>query len=477
MIAGLPAYPAYKDSGVPWLGRVPVGWEVRRLKTVLRPVDVRSETGTETMLSMRARLGIVPLAEHRLRPVSPEDVIGFKLVRPRQIVVNRMQAGNGLIFESQLHGLISPDYSVLDVIGAANRDYLCRLFRSDAMRAEFRRESKGLGTGTSGFLRLYDDRLGCVAVALPTSQEQQAIALFLGHADRRIQRLIRVKRRAIALLNEQKQAIIHRAVTQGLDPNVRRRDSGVPWLGEVPEHWNLLKLGQCGRIVGGMTPSMSDRENWNGSVPWVSPKDMKVHRLSDSIDHITERALRRCSIELLPVGSVLFVTRGMILARLVPVAISTARVTINQDMKAIIPHQSVCAGFLARLLESARAMFEPLIETAGHGTKRLPSERWKNEMVPVPSMDEQHEIVEYIDDVHTRMQRAISAAEREIALLREFRERLIADVVTGQVDVRAAAARLPPLPEDEGPADLADADAPDDPDDVDADAEPNPDDA
>ncbi len=151
-----------KPSGIPWLGDIPQHWEVRRIKYLLREVDERSTTGTEPLLSMRMHHGLVLFAEHFSRPPQAATLVGFKIVRPGQFVVNRMQAGNGVIFASTLSGLVSPDYAVFDPIGDANVEFLGELFRSRRMRAKFRAESKGLGTGTSGFLRLYNDRLGLV---------------------------------------------------------------------------------------------------------------------------------------------------------------------------------------------------------------------------------------------------------------------------------------------------------------------------
>ena len=163
------------------------------------------------------------------------------------------------------------------------------------------------------------EKFGALGLPIPSPSEQSAIVRYLDHIDRRIQRYIRAKRRLIALLNEQKQGIIHRAVTRGLDPNVRLKPSGVEWLGEVPEHWEIYKLHQCGSIAGGMTPSMEVRRYWDGVIPWVTPKDMKQTAISDSSVRVTEVALQETSLRLIEPPAVLMVVRGMILARRVPI--------------------------------------------------------------------------------------------------------------------------------------------------------------
>lgn len=212
----VPSFPL-KPSGIPWLGEIPQHWEVKRIKYLLREVDERSITGLEPLLSMRMHHGLVLFAEHFTRPPQAATLVGFKIVRPGQLVVNRMQAGNGVIFASKLTGLVSPDYAVFDPIGDANVDFLGELFRSRKVRAKFRAESKGLGTGTSGFLRLYNDRLGAIHVALPPRDEQSAIVAGLtrelsgtNSASSRIER-------EIELLREYRTRLVADVVTGKLD--------------------------------------------------------------------------------------------------------------------------------------------------------------------------------------------------------------------------------------------------------------------
>lgn len=226
-----PAAPL-KDSGIPWLGQIPAHWEVRRIKYLLREVDERSATGSEPLLSMRMHHGLVLFAEHFTRPPQAATLVGFKVVRPGQFVVNRMQAGNGLIFASTLTGLVSPDYAVFDPIGDANVGFLGELFRSRKVRAKFRAESKGLGTGSSGFMRLYNDRLGAIHVALPPLAEQ--ISILTGLAGELSGVNIAISRidREISLLREYRTRLIADVVTGKLD--VREAAAALPEVEEAP---------------------------------------------------------------------------------------------------------------------------------------------------------------------------------------------------------------------------------------------------
>ena len=271
---------------------------------------------------------------------------------------------------------------------------------------------------------------------------------FLDHADRRIQRYIRAKQWLLTLLEEQKQVVIHQAVTGQIDvrtgqPYPACKPSGVEWLGDVPEHWEAKKLRQCGTVAGGVTPSMENRRFWDGAIPWITPKDMKREAICDSSMRVAEAAIHETSLRLIDPPAVLMVVRGMILARRVPIAWITGPVTINQDMKALMPVPGINAEFMARVLASAQDAFVPLIDEAGHGTRRLPTERWRDLAIAIPPRDEQEAIIDSLKiSTHTTVA-TIDRAYREIVLLREYRTRLIADVVTGKLDVREAAARLP----------------------------------
>ncbi len=251
MIEGLRPYPEYRESGLPWLPSVPCHWQINRLKTIFREVDERSATGKESLLSLRMNSGLV---DHHLmggRRILPSALVNYKRAYPGQIVMNRMRASMGLFGIPAKVGLVSPDYAVLSPLREIVLGYYLQLFKSPILGRVFRMESRGLGTGESGFLRLYFDTFGVLSVPLPPPDEQTAIVRFLDHANRKIDGFIRAKRKLIALLNEQKQAIIHRAVTRGLNPNVPLKPSGIPWLGDIPQHWEVMRLGRAINLVTG----------------------------------------------------------------------------------------------------------------------------------------------------------------------------------------------------------------------------------
>ena len=219
-------YGEYKASGVEWLASVPAHWERCRLKALLQTVDRRSITGGETLLSLRRDYGVVIYSDHFTRPPQGGSLVGFKLLQAGQLVVNRMQASNGLIFFSTLDGVVSPDYSVFEQKRSVRMEHLCNLLRVCSYRAHFRRESTGLGTGTAGFLRLYDDKFLDTSVFLPPLHEQDVLVEHLRTATTDVERVVGYIRRQIDSLGEYRTRLISDVVTGKLD--VREAAAGLP---------------------------------------------------------------------------------------------------------------------------------------------------------------------------------------------------------------------------------------------------------
>ena len=237
-------YQAYKPSGVEWLGDVPEHWEIGRLKVKLRPIDCRSSSGTETLLSLRRDLGVVVYAEHFSRPPQGASLVGYKLVETGQLVVNRLQANNGLLFCSRLSGVVSPDYSVFTARSPVDMEYLGSLLRTITYKAHFRRESTGLGTGSAGFLRLYDDRLLETPVALPPLEDQRTLLVSLNEVTAFLCRAIERQHVGVTLLREYRTRLIADVVTGKFD--VREAAARLP--DEVEE---LQPLDEADALIDG----------------------------------------------------------------------------------------------------------------------------------------------------------------------------------------------------------------------------------
>lgn len=278
-----------------------------------------------------------------------------------------------------------------------------------------------------------------IVLAIPPLPEQSAIATFLDRETTKIDALVAEQEKLIELLKEKRQAVISHAVTKGLNPNVPMKDSGVEWLGEVPEHWNVRPLKYLVSFSSGGTPSKDNRDYWDGDIPWASAKDLKVEKLNDTADHITRMAVESRAAALLPVGSVLVVVRGMILARTFPVALTTVPMAINQDLKGLWPTQVLDSEYLAWLLRGSADESLQRLDEAGHGTKALRMDAWSSMLLPVPPKIEQTTIARALTVETAKLDSLVREAQRAIDLLKERRSALISAAVTGKIDVRGLA--------------------------------------
>lgn len=206
-----------KPSGVAWLGEVPEHWEVRRAKYLFREIDHRSTTGSEVLLSLRMYQGLVPHNEVSQIPIGPDNLVGFKKVQPGQVVMNRMRAAIGLFGVASSSGLVSPDYAIFETLQPLIPEYFLYLFKTRVMGTVFRLGSKGLGTGSSGFMRLYTDRFGRITLPFPPVNEQAAILQGIAQATRELEQVITRTQREIDLIREYRTRLVADVVTGNLD--------------------------------------------------------------------------------------------------------------------------------------------------------------------------------------------------------------------------------------------------------------------
>ena len=436
-------YPNMKESGVPWLGKIPEHWKVLPNRAIFMEVKERNHPD-EKMLSVTINKGIIRqrtlLTDSSKKDSSNLDKSAYKLVHKGDIAYNKMRAWQGALGASIFRGIISPAYVVMRPRDKVNSRFYHYLYRTPAFAKEAERWSYGI---TSDMWSLRPEHFKVIYSVLSPLVEQAAIVRFLDHANRKIDHFIRTKKKMIGLLKEQKQAIIHHAVTRGLNPDASLKPSGIPWLGDIPKHWEVRKIKSLVSTYGGMTPSKGNAAFWEGSIPWVSPKDMKVREITDSTDHISNAALHQSGITLIPHPAVLIVVRGMILARTFPTAITAVPVTVNQDMKALLPKPGLNPEYFVSLLTGIQRDLLLLVEIAGHGTCCLRTDSWGSFTIPLPPLTEQEEIEAYLKERLSIQTIAITCTDREISLIQEYRTRLTADIVTGKLDVREAAARLP----------------------------------
>lgn len=428
MIGGLEAFPAYKDSGLPWLPEVPEHWSVRRLKYLFREVDLRTSTGEERLLSLRMRSGLVDHLLSGGKSLETSALIGYKVVGPGQLVMNRMRASTGLFAVARESGLVSPDYAVFDHGHDADPAFYVELFRTVAMGRVFRTESKGLGTGEAGFMRLYTDRFGNIGVPVPPLEEQNAIARFIDHTERRVRRYIRAKQKLIDLTEEQvdfKAAALMQhpgSSSERLETIASQQYRSVTR--SNTQAYTALGLYNRGRGLFHKAPRPG-AELGESTFYWVEPGDLVI--------------------------SGQFAWEGAVaLAR---TAEANTIVSHRYHLLNGIEGRATTPYLLSLLRSDYGAMLLDQHSRGAAGRNRpLNLRTLLKERVPVPPYTAQLELDEFVRSLEPIRAQVTC----EIALLREYRTRLIADVVTGKLDVRQVAGRIPEETEDYEPFDLAD---------------------
>jgi type I restriction enzyme, S subunit len=441
MIDGLKPYPEYKESGLPWLGKLPQHWQTGPGFAAFREKHIRNNGMQEKRVLSLSYGRIVVKPSDKLHGLVPESFETYQIVEPGDIVIRSTDLQNdwnslrvGFVKD---RGIITSAYMCLKTTGKLIPEYgYLALHAFDLMKVFY-----GMGSGLRQNLDFSDFKR--MLIFTPPLDDQAAIVKFLDHATCRINGAIRAKQKVIALLNEQKQVIIHRAVTRGLNPNVELKPSGIPWLGDIPKHWEFRRAKQlCFAIIDckNRTPDMvlggeftvirttNIREgsfHIEGSYP-TDHHNYKIWtqrgapRFGDVFFTREAPAGEAC---LVPEIENLCMGQRMMYFRPNPAKLD-ARFLVNSIYGPVVRAYiaNACSGSTVGHLRLGQVSSLPLL--------------W----CPV---EEQKAIVLQINNMTAPLEAVITSTENQIRLLREFRSRLTTDVVTGKLDVREAARQLP----------------------------------
>ena len=356
---------------MPWLGEVPKHWEVKRNKLLLREVVERSEHGSENLLSVSQYTGVTRRSDRHAGAggllTNAVSLVGYKRVLPGDLVMNIMLAWNGSLGASSVEGIVSPAYCVFRAIAGVEPRFFHYLLRTPLLTGVFKSVSTGV---VDSRLRLYPEVFFRLPTVLPPLPEQAGIVRFLDHADRRIRRYIATKKKLVALLDEQQQAVIHHAVTRGRNPNVRLKPSGVEWLGGVPEQWEVGPVGGlCEYISYGFTNPMPAADQGpymltandigDGAIRFEDAR----RTTQDAFDHLLTKKSR-------PIRGDVLVTKDGTLGR---VAVADGRpACINQSVALLrVDADRVLPEFLAAILRGPLYRERMTYEAGGSTIKHI----------------------------------------------------------------------------------------------------------
>jgi type I restriction enzyme S subunit len=452
VIASLKPYPEYTPSGVDWLGNVPSQWVLKPGLAAFREKRVKNLNLQEKQVLSLSYGRIVVKPEEKLHGLVPDSFVTYQIVEPGDIIIRSTDLQNdrtslrvGFVKDM---GIITSAYICLRTTRAVVPAYGYQLLNAyDLMKAFY-----GMGSGLRQNLEWSDFKR--MPVFIPPSDDQLAIARFLDHAIRRLDKTINSKRRLIAYLNEQRQLIIHTAISRGLSSDVQLEDSDIQWLGEVPTNWEVLRLGRVIELITGFPFSSAGFSQ--------NPNDTKLLRgINVTPSGIRWNPIvywRRTTRDGLDVFSLR--PGDIVLGMDRPIIASGVRAARIEETDT----PSLLLQRVARLRTSARLNPEFLLLLlrgrsfadyiapifTGISVPHLSPGQIRSFKIALPSEPEQKEILDYVNEETASVNVAIAVTQREIGLLREYRTRLIVDVVTGKLDVRTAAAGLPVETEEYG---------------------------
>lgn len=426
-------YPAYKPSGVEWLGDIPEGWGLEPCRAnVNHHMDKNSDGKFENYLSLMANVGVIPYAEKGdVGNKKPDDLTKCKIVRVGDLVINSMNYAIGSYGMSPYDGVCSPVYIILSAKPEKlHKRFALRVFENKPFQ-------KHLAVFGNGILEhraaIGWDTIKGQYIPVPTLKEQKVIISFLDHETSKIDALIAKQERLIALLEEKRQAVISHAVTKGLDPTAPLRPSGIDWLGDVPAHWEVKQLKfLCSAIGTGSTPKEQGDLSSDGDLPWFTPGDFDGQLgLNRATKWLKNASLTKGTAKQFSKGSVLIVGIGATLGK---IAVCERPFSGNQQINVATPNHQANVYFLASALDSQLEQMKTVSNSATIGI--MNQEKTGSIMLAAPPYDEQLQIANFISNKAKSFAVLNRKVDSAITLLKERRTALISAAVTGKIDLR-----------------------------------------
>lgn len=430
-------YNNYKNSGVEWLGEIPEHWELTRLGTLLNPISINNRTNLP-LLSITREKGVILRDldnEEENHNFIPDDLSNYKMIRKGQFGMNKMKAWQGSYGISNYDGIVSPAYFIFDVDFKIEPKYFHASIRSKLYISFFGSASDGVRIGQWD---LSKPRMKQIPFLIPPISEQTAIAHFLDDKTTKIDQAIAIKQQQIELLQERRQILIHKAVTRGLDKNVKLKDSGVEWIGEIPEHWDLKKLKYClnGKLKYGANESGVEYD-------FNLPRYVRITDFGQDGKLSEEKKLsltwKQGKEYLLKDGDILFARSGATVGKTYQFKTS---MSIEENysfagylIKAEANENKILSDFLYLFTNSH--IFDNWKEGIFNKAtiENIGADKYSQLSIIIPPIEEQLEILENYNFNNQKIATAISLKEQEIEKLKEYKMSLIDGVVSGKVKV------------------------------------------
>jgi type I restriction enzyme S subunit len=444
-LAQFKKYESYKDSGVEWIGEIPNEWTLVKLVDLADLNIANSFTDGDWIedefitdegirLIQTGNVGTGFFVDKETKKYISEE--SFKKLKCKDVIAGDIlicrladPTGRSCIVPSNEERMItSVDVVILRskksydtrflnyYFNSSVNLYVCKLFEQGSTRKRISRKN-----------------LGFIKVLNPCYEEQIQIANFLDRETAKLDGLISKKQRLIELLKEKRQALITQAVTKGLDPNAKMKDSGIEWIGEIPEKWKITKIKNVFKIIGsGATPRSTNDEYFEGDIPWLNTGDLNDGLVEVTSNHISMNAKRSTSaLKMYPSNSLIIAMYGATIGKL---GITNFETTTNQACCIMSYPIDAELMFLYYWLLVSR---KEIINKAQGGTQpNISQQTIKSLTVILPSIEEQVFILEKLEFETIRIHKLIEKLHSQITKIQEYRQAVITAAVTGKIDVR-----------------------------------------
>lgn len=436
-------FDSYKNSGIDWVSEIPKDWLEIKVKYIANIVGRIGFRGYTTSDLVPAGEGAISLSPGNIRnqnlTIEKNTYLSWEKyhespeiqIFENDIVVVKTGSTIGkiaIIPKVEEKMTLNPQLVVLKNIKVENK-FLYYVMVSKYFQNYFKLFTAGGSTPA-----ISQEKINNFSLVIPESKEVQLhIATYLDKKTTKIDNLISKKERLIELLEEEKTAVINRAVTKGLNPNVLMKESGVEWLGEIPEHWGFSRLKFYSKNKTGTTPNKIKKDYWeNGSIPWMSSGEVNQKKISKISKRITKKAFEETSLELFPPGSIMIAMNGQGKTK-GTVGILETETTFNQSLTAFHFNDLIKSSFIFYYLDSKYQQLRGLV---GEDRDGLSSAILKNVYFPIPPIQEQNAIVNSLEKTLSKKENLRLKQRKQIEYLKEYKTALISQVVTGKVDVR-----------------------------------------
>lgn len=428
---------AMKDSGIEWIGEIPESWDVGKLGYFIQVFngdrssnypsgnDLQEE-GIPFLTSSNLEKDELTLDECKYITQEKYDSMGgFKMQINDIIYCLRGSVGKCSINLTEIQGTVASSLMGIRCI-KIDPKFLLYILKSSVIETQ-----NALFMNGTCAANLSAENVAEYRIPISDSQTQVDIVDYLDKKCAEIDALIAAKERTNALLRERRQSIIYEAVTKGLNPDAPMKDSGIEWIGHIPEDWDAQKIKYCFKVYAGATPKSGNSEFWDGDIVWVTPADYTTEQKYISVGrkNITQEGFESCSTELIPAGSLIFSKRAPIGL----VAINTVDMCTNQGCLSCVP----CDENDVEYFYYAFSCFTEQFDLYGSGTtfKEISADAFMNFIIPYPAPEVQRQISDYLRGKCAEMDTLISANEATIQKLKEYRQSIIYEAVTGKIEI------------------------------------------